>query len=407
MSAQASPAIIDGIANINSTWAYMYTNSELTSGKIDVYIYDGVQGSKAAANVALTQSGSRPAEPTYTLQASGVTSNGQRLVRFELAPLVKDFIQSDVFNSYSGQNTVWVDTQATITQGGVEYIQASTAHLAVDGYDYAIETTSINDSIMLDGTTLHILEDQAAYIPVKRSDVTAYDFKKDGVSVKTNLTNEFDSSSNNYDQIIYISNSDSVVSLYTARVLDDSGIFENNELLSAYDTIPVIYPADEVVITHDLNGSSVDTTIKLNNVCEHRFTPKKLTFVNRHGQYQDLWMFKNSKRGLDIKSEEHNRSVQSITSGFTTSYRPTTVRRNTSVKEKMTLNSGFYPESDNYLFEQLMQANDVWMWNDTYTQAYPVLVSNGSFNFKDSFTDKMINYTIDVKYAFDKVVKIR
>ena len=147
--------------------------------------------------------------------------------------------------------------------------------------------------------------------------------------------------------------------------------------------------------------SNTTQVIEIDNVEECRYDSKKLTFVNKFGAFQDVWMFANSKTSLNVKSDTWNRR-NLITGGG--SFRPTTVKTTTSVNEKITLNSGFYPESNNVVFEELMQSNSVWLWEGSNT--YPVIVKDSSFDFKDSNTDKLINYTLSIEYASNKMMTL-
>ena len=151
------------------------------------------------------------------------------------------------------------------------------------------------------------------------------------------------------------------------------------------------------------NAGATSTTqvIEIDNVEECRYTESKLTFINKFGAFQDVWMLGNSKKAINVKSDTWNRR-NLITGGG--SFRPTTIKNTTNVNEKITLNSGFYPESNNVVFEELMQSNSVWLWDGSNT--YPVIVKDSTFNFKDSNTDKLINYTINIEFASNKMMTL-
>lgn len=140
-----------------------------------------------------------------------------------------------------------------------------------------------------------------------------------------------------------------------------------------------------------------DTIINVIDVCEPKYDPVKLTFVNKMGAFQDVWFFANRKESLKIDSDSWNRRSEL---GSETITRASRVRNITSMTQQFTLNSGFYPESSNVVFEELMQSNNVWMTKDGET--VPVSITDTKFNFKDGITDKTINYTFNLEHAFNK-----
>ena len=169
--------------------------------------------------------------------------------------------------------------------------------------------------------------------------------------------------------------------------------------LSNEQIVYLVSPVDESPT--DLRLEYTDTTtenIKIEDMCQGRYEHTKLTFVNRLGAFQDVWFFANAKSSLKIKDDSWNRRNLVSQGG---AYRPTTVKNITAVNERHTLNSGFYPESNNVVFEELIQAQNVWITKGIET--FPILIKNTSFNFKDSNTDKAINYTINFEYAFNKM----
>ena len=52
-----------------------------------------------------------------------------------------------------------------------------------------------------------------------------------------------------------------------------------------------------------------------------------------------------------------------------------------------------------------MQSEYVWMEQDTI--AYPVVVDTSSLTYKTSVNDKLVDYTIDLSFAYDGIQNIR
>ena len=73
--------------------------------------------------------------------------------------------------------------------------------------------------------------------------------------------------------------------------------------------------------------------------------------------------------------------------------------------QKLTLNSGYYPESNNELFRQLFLSEKVWI--EYNNQTLGVNISSSNITYKTSLTDKLINYTIELDFAFNTINNIR
>ena len=399
-------AQIDNTINVNSSWSITESLSVLDSLKLQVWVYSGTQGNSASASVALGASGSRATTPTYTLNSTAVLNGTNKEVSFEISTLVKDFIESELNGQFNSDNTVWVDIQTTSTINSVEVINASQHYLAVDGYEY-----TRNDGVEDGDKVLRIsnrdvlkLSGHAVRIPVLRQKMVDFAFEKDGVLIYSGTTSDFSDSSLSNEQTSYISNSSSNIDSFKQRVLSDGpSRFENNPCLIEFENEFETFNADRLLISYDYSGDPLVSSnpveiINFTNVDECRYEPRRLTFVNKFGAFEDIWFFKNSKRTLDVKSDTWNRR-NLITGGG--AYRPTTVKNTTQVNEKIVLNSGFYPEASNVSFEELIQSNSVWIWDEINT--HPILIKDTSFNFKDSNTDKLINYTLTIEYASNKM----
>jgi hypothetical protein len=69
------------------------------------------------------------------------------------------------------------------------------------------------------------------------------------------------------------------------------------------------------------------------------------------------------------------------------------------------MNTGFIDEQYNEVIKQLMLSEQVWI--DNGTNVLPVSLNSNSLSFKTSVNDKLIDYTLEFEYAFDKINTIR
>jgi hypothetical protein len=73
--------------------------------------------------------------------------------------------------------------------------------------------------------------------------------------------------------------------------------------------------------------------------------------------------------------------------------------------EKLSLNTGFYPEIYNDIFKEVQLSEDVWITINN--QVLPINVESSGVEYKTQLNDKLINYTVDVSFAFDTINNIR
>jgi len=208
-------------------------------------------------------------------------------------------------------------------------------------------------------------------------------------------------STNSADQVQYVQNSSLDADVFKKRVdaIADTTVEAFNCVKNIASDVYQEFDADSIYI--DKGG--VIEVIKIEEVEECKYNPYKVTFVNNFGELQDLWFFKRSNLSLNTQQESYKANI--VTDGtYSINSRQKTVFNKTGV-EKLQLNTGFYPESYNDVFRQLTLSEEVWINYDGDT--LPITVMSSSLNYKTSVNDKLINYTIDVEFANNKINNIR
>jgi len=612
-------ARIDNVINGNSSYSIDITSASLEKATLKIWIYRGVQGIAVASGTELSGSNGRPAYPTYSLTSTAVEYGGNSIVSFDVATLIKDYLDPSSNDLYTGNVSVWVDTQVTKIEGGVTTIEASEHYLGEDGYYYSIEeqTPTISscrttncEVLKLDGNVYRLpirnslnptvsfyesgdagptslilssserSDEQVTYQEINEN--TQVIIIEDGVDGENVLLNKNLVDGSNWSLMAgdYITNGNLVFfgatgnrnptgyipqagEVYTVTftisevtsgylngvydgaggvnmsgIIDQVGTYSytytqtqtSDNKLSFYtangfsgrlreltwrkheNTLPGVnltsntewnnpaYSAsvvggisdpfggnnayrlshngytyitslgsydfntdDEILASVWMRGTAngrmriqelfddytnyglvntaltsswqrfdgnmikgddrnptrmvlelmssgyvdvylpqmfkkqPDKVVTVTNVCEPKYNPIKLTFVNKMGAFQDLWFFANSRESLEIEDDSWNRRNEI---GVSTITRASKIRNITSITQSMTLNSGFYPESNNAVFEELLQSNNVWVHKDNL--AIPVVIKDKKFNYKNDITDKGINYTIGIEYAFNR-----
>lgn len=155
------------------------------------------------------------------------------------------------------------------------------------------------------------------------------------------------------------------------------------------------------------------STCVINRIpCSKYGDGERITFVNKYGQYQDLW-FSLKKVLTTSTTKETYQGINLTSSGAVTTYatnKPSKVVYNKEATERISLNSGYYPEGYNAVFEQLLESEQVWIRTvdaGGTTQYLPLNVITSSFVKKTKLNDRLINYTIEFSEAYDKINNIR
>ena len=321
---------------------------------LDIYIYTGLS------------TGYTSTDKRYTLSKSLIT--GETKINFEIAELVRDYINIEFNNDYSSY-CVWVRTDAIIRdENDTEFSYgspASNTSLAFDGYGYFEEgiNPELDRHALISTSTLYIPEDTAGKLPIFA----------EGVGKVT------------------IDSSDTQIT--------DNG---NTNQKIQYITIPANSSSIKV---YDTDDTTLLKTIRVNNVCEPKFTPYKVTFVNKFGAFQDLYFFKKTTESFSVTDETYKRNIFENNNTTYDTYRGQRERYNTNAKSSITLNTGFVNDDFNSAIEELFLSEKVWIrWNN---QTLPIIPKSKDLELKSSLNNKLSNYTIDFEFAFNKINNVR
>jgi len=368
--------------NTRSPYFIYYTDTNLTSAKLDLYIYTGEQTTDRGSII-------------YTLDNLAISD----AVTFEISELVKDYIEHNFDGTYATE-VVWVDYQITPYISEVAQTpEAIVALVAFDGYGYfedgaQNQSKDLNDSKLLQSNRIiYKLSDTSTRIAVDANSTYDVGFYSDGELVKSQSISLDDSS---ISRIVYIQDYfQNGIDNFEQRVINDGGIFESSLCL------------EKAFREYELTGVdtiSIDGEIcKIITIEECKYKPYKLTFVNKFGALQDLYFFKKSELSITTNKKEYNSNIVSQGDYSISSHRNKILNKNGN--ESLKLSSGFYSEEYNEIFRQFLLSENVWIEIDNKT--LPINIKSSSLTFKTSLNDKLIEYSIEVDYAFDKINNIR
>lgn len=359
----------------------------LVSATMSLYIYTGTfTTDKGTAKYTITKT----------------PLGGNNYVVFEVAELVRDYLDIEFDGEYRGQ-TVWVESDITLTKtSGSE--TDNTDYIAFDGYGYFEDAINpeLSRGYLQSNNTIFRLDDQNVRVPVFTEDTNSVTFFYQGVEKRTQAIS---SSTKTNKQIEYVTVSGSRdTDTYKERVLDDGGTFEDSSCLQAFlDTIDIGL-VDELYINSD-SGTEI---VKIVTEPCSKFEPYKVTFVNKFGALQDIWFSLKSVERLNTSGETYKANVVNFDTLAYGTYNPQVAQYNKLGKESITLNTNYLSEEYNEVIKQLMMSEQVWLTKLTDTElVLGIIPTTQSVTYKTSLNDRLVQYTIDFDYAFDKINTIR
>ena len=369
--------------NVRSPHYIYYTELNLITARIDIYIYTG------------TQTTDRPSDATYSLTTYGVNNKAT----FELSELIRDYFDNNFDGDYAS-DFFWVDYEifTTTLTNSTPTSQGVVALKAFYGYGFFEDGANPqNDSGLLQTNTRIVkLDDAPAVIPVDTSKTDTVTYTLNGETI---YTKSISLSSESDEQIEYVTSGVNGVDSFEERVIQDGGTFEGSECLKEFEDDFVLFDFDKIYIDTE-DGVIV---LDVDNITECKYTPYKVTFINKFGALQDVWFFKLSKESLNVKKEEFKRNTVIDGSYSISKHQNKVLTKNG--KEKLTLNTGYYPEAYNDVFKEMQLSEDCWI--EINNQTLPINISSSNLDFKTHLNDKLINYTIQIDYAFDTINNIR
>ena len=378
--------------NVRSPFYIKVTPSAntITSVQLELYIYTGVKLTPPTSS-----------ELRYTITKTPIGSNNY--VVFEISELVRDYLDVEFDGEYDSQ-TVWVRPDFTITTTGGTENPTEIDYIAFDGYGYFEDgiNPELSRTYLQSNNKIFRLDDQNVRVPVFTEDTDSVSFLYKG-EVKRVQT--ISSSTNTNGQIDYItvSGSDNT-DTYKERVLADGGTFEDNSLLDAFLDSIDIGLVDELYINSD-SGTEV---LKIVTEPCTKYEPIKVTFVNKFGALQDIWFSLKSTESLNTTGETYKANVVDFGTLTYATYKPQVAQYNKLGKESITLNTNYLSEDYNEVIKQLMMSEQVWLTKLTDTElVLAVIPKTQSVTYKTSLNDRLVQYTIDFEYAFDKINTVR
>ena len=322
--------------------------------ELNLYIYEGVLNTN------------KPSTPQYTIKKDRISGNTN--ISLEIGELVRDYLSS-TFNDDYLSHTRWVEADVFYFDEADQPFTFSNpqnfSFIALDGYGYFEDGTNpeLQRHALISSNTIFIPEDTSSKLPIFA----------EGVGKVT------------------INGVDTQIS--------DNG---NTNQKIQYLTIPA--NVDNILV-YDTDDTTLLKTIRVKNICEPKYETFKITFINKYGAFENLFLFKKSIENLQVTSDNFKRNIISNTTSTYNTFEGQRERYNVNGQTTLTLNTGFIDEEINKTIEELFLSENVFIRFENKT--LPIIPKTQNLTFKTSLNDRLINYTIDFDFAYDKINNVR
>ena len=344
----------------------------------------------------------------------------------DISPLVDDYFDSkeyEWFNSGNGSFYIGGGTYSSLTVRTTlstgakdpDIVRTYTAKrgylFSTDGYNGDSTTIgskavfSLSDSLKNkagyagSSNIVYKLDDSNLRLPTLLPSGVSGDLQVNYYNKSNELVRQETSSSISSDSLIVDYNYSSFKDRVTSDVnfLTSGGKIEETKCLLDFLEDFDLNDIAHVDFIFEVSGIAYRNRVVVKSTPECKYKPYRVTFLNRWGIKEDLWFFKRSDVSLQIEKESYR--VNSIQSYNASSVIKTYQDYNVNGVEKITLNSGFVEEEMNEAFRQLLLSEDVIIYDYKDNKEYTANIATSEFQYKQHINDKLINYTIEFKFA--------
>ena len=331
----------------------------LNRAELNLYIWSGTNSNK-------------PTEANFVISKTKVASHAD--INFEIGELINDYL-NPVFNNDYGSTTngnidcVWVNAYTRLfDEEDVSYSYSNPVDrtfLAVNGYGDFEDggTPELSRNALITSSNIYLPENTAGKIPIFAEGVGKF-----------------------------------VIGSSTTQVTDNG----NTNQKIQYITVPANSTS---VAIYDTNDSTLLKTITVHNICEPKFTPYKVTFIGKQGGLIDLYFFKKTSEKFSVSDATYKTNIIDNTTGSYNTYKGQKQRYNVNAVSSLSMNTGFILEDMNSTIEEMFLSENVWIRYEGKT--LPIIPKSKSMQVKTNLNDKLLNYSVEFEFSFNKINNVR
>jgi hypothetical protein len=285
---------------------------------------------------------------------------------------------------------LWVKVTSSTMETDSSYTNGSATFLAMDGYTKW--TDGVNkvhtETILTTPRTIRLLPTQLFNLPVKNTPRVKWAIGED-----TDLTP--------YTAVPATGDDTNLMVVYIP-----CGRPNIQNIASLTHSLVAAEPTFEMYIKNNGNDATLGN-IRIEFVCEPKFQGHYIAFINTGGVWDTMLFEKKSSEQMTVTADSHRRMIgtwgtrsgEDGTQAYGYNQREGLHGRiNAMGQETITLNTGFLDEAYNEVMRQLLQSEYFLLDNTT-----PVQIETVDIEYKTGLNDKLIQYTITFKYAFEAI----
>jgi hypothetical protein len=159
----------------------------------------------------------------------------------------------------------------------------------------------------------------------------------------------------------------------------------------------------DVEVTYASGATAIIATYKI--ICEPKYTPYQIAFVNRYGVADFITFFKRSDERGNFTQNTYQKSIYN--DGFTTPSLEVGKYNsfNVNSRNSLTLNTGFVDQDYDETIKDILMSEYVAVLDGSNWVS--VVPDRGTIEYQKHVNQKLINYTLTFTYAFDERSLVR
>lgn len=367
---------------------------------------------------------------TYTLSKNYSINE---VINFEIADLVREKFQHPFGKAFitepSASETgeaVWVRRTGdwTYSDNGAAPTSAPIGtiyFLTLDGYKSLgeLQNSGITQGNLVTLRPFQVAADQYQSLPVSYntySGVNGFSIEINGIEYWFSLKDELgwaNTTTTSTQMVVYIPSGVPNIAVFLGVTPTDSytiNLLVSNECIAYNDRVK----ADGGVIeglnclceaVDDLGGNDDKIAHDFEVVCEPKYTPYLVQFVNKYGVSDYITFFKKSTEQGNFTEDQYQKSIYADAYTDVNYVNGKYQSFNINSRNTLTLNTGFVDESYGEIMEEILMSEKVAVYEDN--QWINIVPNRGSIDYQKSINDKTINYTMSFTYAFDQRMLVR
>jgi hypothetical protein len=365
----------------------------LDSMTLGIAIYSGLKSASVTNNYNLSK--------TYSIN---------EVINFEVSDLVRsefyhDFsIWNDVGFTQSPQGEVlWIRPTGswTYSDNGTVPVTApfatgvTAAYISTDGWAPMtnITPTSVTQTLLATDRERQVLVSNYEVLPIYQNatnEVTKVSILWRGGGAD-NASITIPPSNDSRDAVVYLPVGPA--NLQNTTVWGSSIKPSNNVGSDTYN----------VELTYASGATAVIATYKV--VCEPKYTPYQIAFINRFGVADFITFFKRSDERGTFTQDTYQKSIYN--DGFTTPSLEVGKYNsfNVNSRNSLTLNTGFVDQDYDETIKDILMSEYVAVLDGSNWVS--VVPDRGSIEYQKHVNQKLINYTLTFTYGFDERSLVR